>query len=1071
VNRRLNTVLLALTMLFGLTLLAPQAFAAGQPSELLRYHGDGSSATGAALGSSDKCDVNDDDFEDAVVGAWFWDKAPLGNIGAAYVILGSEDANGGSLNNPTDRNAVRIDGPSTANAFVGFAVGCLGDVNGDGFDDIAISHYTAQKAYVVFGAEDFTAVDLGLLGSRGYEVKGDPVNGGNVGFSLAPVGDLDEDGLDDFGVAEVAADTLSRVNNGRVWVVAGQDDIADVDLTNPGVGQLLLTVDGAYAEERLGQMAAVGDVNGDGTNDFVVGSYTSTPWGTTPIPGAAAVIWGGTTGAVDLANLGNKGFRIFGPTRARDRLGESVSSAGDINGDGLDDLLIGGDGVTNAATGNRNGSAWVVFGSASTKTVYTSAPANDTIDPAADAVNVYTCDNDPGTGTCAVPADQHARGYWIKGAANNDSTGYSVAGIGDVNADGIPDFAIGAYGYDPVNPANPPATMSGAGAVWVVYGKTSTTPQLLSSLGASAGYRIDGLAAGDRQGRQVGRLGDFDGNGTKDFFAGADFAPRPVAPGTPLSQAGEVTIALMGPLNTETQLAPFTAPTEPGGEVDLQATAKTLAAGGHALDQGTVEFTDGGQPVAGCAAVPVVAGAASCEGLEVTRGEHSYVAEFVSADAGRKDSSSEPIEYEVVDSTSTSLESSENPVLVGNPLAFTASVEPENGGDPVESGTVAFEADGQAIDGCESVAVVGGDAPCETTPDAVSEQTVTAVYSGGDFLTGSSADLSQTVLPPLVSSIELEKLPAARASITSDVRLSALVQVDGSVATTGSVTFTLDGIAIPACSDVVVDDDQGTASCTTKVTSRGSHSLGSIYDSGTISIDGSESPAVDHIATDESEISVSTADATVEVGETLKIDSAVSAVSGGAPVNDGRVRVLVDGNCGSDCNTKPVVDGKVSHELTFGKPGTFTVTGEFSKGQFLEDSEAEPLTVTVTEAAIETPVCPGATVTVRKGRFSPDGRTYVSELRASRKASVKVTPRIVFKKRGQVRKVNLKGRSVQVGTALREARFKLTGRLAKSLPARVRMVVVTRATTRGADCVTAVGPVRTSQFIRMKTGN
>ncbi|MCU1369985.1 MAG: hypothetical protein JWO77_1179, partial [Ilumatobacteraceae bacterium] len=359
--------------------------ATGGPAELLRYVGDPSSATGNALANG-PCDVNGDGDDDLVVGAWFWDKAPTANIGAAYVLIGGAGVRGASLADPAEAGAVRIDGPATASSTVGFAVACIGDVNGDGRDDIAISHYTDQKTFVVFGAEDFTGLTLDSLGDRGFTVKGGPASG-NVGFSMAPVGDLNADGLDDFGVAEVAADTRGRTNNGRVWVVAGRDEISDVDLTAPTAGQLVMTVDGAYDQERIGSIASVGDVNGDRIDDFLLGAYVSTPWGAgIAAPGAAYVVFGGAgaTGEIDTLALGSKGFTINGPTRQRDRLGIAVSAAGDIDGDGLADLLIGADGVTNAATGNRSGGAAVVFGSASTDRVYT--------DPlAANGQSVFTC--------------------------------------------------------------------------------------------------------------------------------------------------------------------------------------------------------------------------------------------------------------------------------------------------------------------------------------------------------------------------------------------------------------------------------------------------------------------------------------------------------------------------------------------------------------------------------------------------------------------------------------------------------------------------------------------------------
>jgi len=571
--------------------------AGGGPAELLRYVGDSSSATGAALANGE-CDVNGDGHDDLVVGAWFWDKAPTSNIGATYVLLGGADVQGKALADPAEAGAVRIDGPATASAFTGFAVACVGDVNGDGLDDIAISHYTAQKTYVIFGAEDFTGLALDSIGDRGFTVVGGPASG-NVGYSMAPVGDLNNDGLADFGVAEVAADTQGRTNNGRVWVIAGREDISDVDLTDPAAGQVLMTVDGAYNEERIGNIASAGDVNGDGTDDFVLGSYVSTPWGTSvAATGAAYVVFGGAgaTGEIDTLDLGSKGFTINGPTRQRDRLGISVSPAGDIDGDGKADLLIGADGVTNAATGNRSGGAAVVFGAASTDRVYT--------DPtAANGHAVFTCAAPAPVAATDPCTDPARRGYWIDGAVTNDSTGYSVAGIGDVNGDHVPDLALGAYGFDPENPAG--GTFSGAGATYVVFGKADAVTQSLASLPAEDGYRIDGTAAGDRFGRQVGLVGDFDGNGVRDLAIGADFAARG---GT---QNGEVTVALFGPLDTAVVVAgPASGSLDE--EVTFDATVAKAAGDQTPLAAGTVAFAVGGTPIEGCEAVAVADGAASC---------------------------------------------------------------------------------------------------------------------------------------------------------------------------------------------------------------------------------------------------------------------------------------------------------------------------------------------------------------------------------------------------------------------------------------------------------------------------
>jgi hypothetical protein len=700
--------------------------AEGGPAELLRYVGDPSSATGAALGNGE-CDVDGDGRDDLVVGAWFWDKAPTSNIGATYVLLGGDDVRGGSLADPAEVDAVRIDGPATAGAFTGFAVACIGDVNGDDLDDLAISHYTAQKTYVVFGAKDFTGLALDSIGDRGFTVTGGPASG-NVGFSMAPVGDLNADGLADFAVAEVAADTQGRTNNGRVWVVAGRDEISDVDLTAPAPGQLVMTVDGAISEERIGTIASVGDVNGDGVDDFLLGAYTSTPWGAgVAVPGAAYVVFGGpgATGEIDTANLGAKGFTIVGPTRQRDRLGISVSAAGDLNADGKADLLIGADGVTNATTGPRNGGVAVVFGSDSTDRVYT--------DPAAaSGQSVFTCEGtvtDPGT--CAEPV---RRGYWIDGAVSSDSTGYSVAGLGDVDGDDVPDLALGAYGFDPANPAG--GTLSGAGATYVVFGAPGAVTQSLASLPASGGYRIDGTAAGDRFGRQVGLVGDFDGNGARDLAIGADFAARGG------SQSGEVTVALLGRLDTSVVLdGPATA--RPGDAVTFTAAVAKAAGEPTPPAAGTVAFTVGGDPIDGCGAVAVAAGGASCTTTFDDEVAGDVVATY-SGTAALKGAASAPAPLAVTKTaTSTALLVSEDAPATGQLVQLLARVQA--GEAEVATGKVTFRSAGSAIAGCGSVAVHDGYAGCSTSWRARGSYAVEAAYLGTDQVAPSTSPAATVV--------------------------------------------------------------------------------------------------------------------------------------------------------------------------------------------------------------------------------------------------------------------------------------------------------------------------------------
>lgn len=193
-----------------------------------------------------------------------------------------------------------------------------------------------------------------------------------------------------------------------------------------------------------GSVSGAGDVNGDGLADVILGAS-----GTNGGRGVAYVIFGKSDPApVPLATLGAAGFRILGAT-AGDMAGSSVSSAGDINGDGLADLMVGAPLADPSGRGNA-GSSYVVFGKA------------DHADVTLDAL---------GSG-----------GFRIDGGIGNEQTGFIVSGAGDVNADGRPDVVVSS---------------NGRRACYVVFGKTDLATVDLSALGAG-GIVIGNPASGGR---------------------------------------------------------------------------------------------------------------------------------------------------------------------------------------------------------------------------------------------------------------------------------------------------------------------------------------------------------------------------------------------------------------------------------------------------------------------------------------------------------------------------------------------------------------------------------------------
>lgn len=360
----------------------------------------------------------------------------------------------------------------------------LGDINGDGIDDMAIgapgTAGSAGAVYLVYGqAADFPAVvDLTTLdGSNGFRIDG-LAAGDNLGDFVSMVGDLNGDGTRDLVISASQSDPRGLDRAGTVYVLYVGSFGAAVDLAALD-GSNGFRVEGVDLFHRLRGSSAV-DINGDGRDDLALCAHRAL---------SCYVLFGptGSIGAAfDLTTLdGSNGFRIFDPGPGLNSFGWDVTT-GDFNGDGVDDLAMG----TQIAI--FSGSAYVLFGRVST-------PENPT--PFAATIDLSLLD-----GTDGFRFTDQGQG--------NGLTGYSLTSAGDLNGDGIDDLLAGA----------PRATVDGltlAGRAYVLYGSANGFPALISvaDIDGSNGFVINGTIANEAFGWSVA-AGDVNGDGRSDLAIG-----------------------------------------------------------------------------------------------------------------------------------------------------------------------------------------------------------------------------------------------------------------------------------------------------------------------------------------------------------------------------------------------------------------------------------------------------------------------------------------------------------------------------------------------------------------------
>ena len=441
-------------------------------------------------------DLDADGRDDLVIGA-YGDDTVAEAAGAAYVF---------SLDKLVPPDGAEGDG-------FGLSVADAGDVDGDGHDDVVVGAHGVDidgtdegSAYVYYGAPGgIRAAEATTL------VASDAADEASFGWSVAGAGDVDGDGLDD-----VIVGAPGTADGGAAYLFLGSSSGADSD------SEQQLVLEGAAADAAFGwSVAGVGDVDGDGLDDVLVGA----PGAGEDAEGGAFLYLGSASGLDETPQelLASDGA-------AGDALGWSVAGAGDVDGDGLDDAVLGAPGDDDA--GDGAGSAYVYLGHSSgldagsevrleasdaaagdalgtsvagagdldadgLTEVILGAPGDDDLGSEAGAAYVYY-----GSSTGSAAASEQK--LTASDGAADEAYGTSVSGAGDVDADGYDDVLVGAPGD------------TGAGAAYVVFGSSSgadaDSEQVLTAW--------DG-EAGDAFGTSVSRAGDVDGDGYDDVIIGA----------------------------------------------------------------------------------------------------------------------------------------------------------------------------------------------------------------------------------------------------------------------------------------------------------------------------------------------------------------------------------------------------------------------------------------------------------------------------------------------------------------------------------------------------------------------
>ncbi|MEK7083834.1 MAG: fibronectin type III domain-containing protein, partial [Patescibacteria group bacterium] len=460
-------------------------------------------------------DVNGDGYGDIIFGASSNDQSGS-SAGKAYLIFGKSSGWAMDVTATGSANIAASFLGEAASDFAGQSVAGIGDVNSDGLKDFAVGAIqndengsNAGQAYIMFGKTSGWALDRSLASVANASFLGSDA-GDQAGDWMDGVGDVNGDGIDDVLLCSSTEDEGGVNNIGQCYMILGKTSgwAMDQNLGSPSV--ISKAWIGTSANDLLGISASgIGDINGDGKKDFAIGATQNDDAGTDR--GQVYIFFGTTTawnGTSSTAYAGSDA--TFVGEQDSSFAGFDIAGAGDMNGDGIDDMAVTANGYDNGATADV-GKVYIIFGKtsgwakgvslAAADASYMGEAASDFLqrligggdvnnDGYTDILVSAESNDEAGTSAGQTYVIFGRSGGWQNNSTITSSTasfwgeepsdfaGRRLA-MGDVTGDYVPDFLIGAYGND--------ANGSTAGQAYLIVSPSPAAATVPTNLSGSAG--------------------------------------------------------------------------------------------------------------------------------------------------------------------------------------------------------------------------------------------------------------------------------------------------------------------------------------------------------------------------------------------------------------------------------------------------------------------------------------------------------------------------------------------------------------------------------------------------------